>query len=36
MVTPNRITGGIEPLEWLRLGKINDVMRAAEGACDYQ
>lgn len=36
MVTPNRFTGGIEPIEWLRQGEVNDVVRAAEGGCDYQ
>lgn len=36
MVTPNRFTGGIEPVEWLRKGRIDDVVRAAEGASDYQ
>ncbi|MCG2841290.1 hypothetical protein L6Q21_09885 [Sandaracinobacter sp. RS1-74] len=36
LVTPNRFTGGIEPVEWLRKGKVEDVTRAAEGALDYQ
>jgi len=36
LVTPNRFTGGIEPIEWLRRGKVDDVAQAAEGALDYQ
>jgi hypothetical protein len=36
LVTPNRFTGGGEPIEWLRKGKIDEVARAAEGAHDYQ
>lgn len=36
LVTSNRFTGDTQPLEWLRQGKIDDVVRAAEGALDYQ
>lgn len=36
LVEPNRLTGGVEPIEWLREGGIKDVTRAAEGTCDYQ
>lgn len=36
LVTVNRHTGGLEPIEWLRKGKVDDVARAAEGALDYQ
>ena len=36
LITPNAHTGDAEPLEWLRAGKIAEVVRAAEGALDYQ
>ena len=36
LVTPNTYTGDAEPLERLRGGKVDEVMRAAEGALDYQ
>jgi hypothetical protein len=36
LIGPNRYTGGEYPLEWLRKGHIQDVVSAAEGACDYQ
>jgi hypothetical protein len=36
LVTENRHTGGVEPIEWLRKGRADDVARAAEGALDYQ
>lgn len=36
LVTPNRYTGDVEPIERLRKGKIDEVARAAEGALDYQ
>ncbi len=36
LVTANHHTGGLDPIEWLRKGKVEDVARAAEGALDYQ
>lgn len=36
LVTPNRFTSDAEPIERLRGGKIEEVVRAAEGALDYQ
>lgn len=36
LITPNAHTDDTEPLEWLRAGKIVEVVRAAEGALDYQ
>ncbi|WP_176593162.1 MULTISPECIES: hypothetical protein [unclassified Sphingobium] len=31
----NRHTGDVEPIEWLRKGRIDAVVRVAEGAFDY-
>ena len=36
LVTSNRYTGDTEPIERLRKGKLDEVVRAAEGALDYQ
>lgn len=36
LVSANRLTGGVEPLERLRKGNVEEVARAAEGALDYQ
>lgn len=36
LVTPNPYTDGAAPLDSLREGKIEEVVRAAEGALDYQ
>lgn len=36
LVTPNRYTGDTEPIERLRKGMLDEVVRAAEGALDYQ
>lgn len=36
LIATNRQTGGVAPIDWLRKGKIADVVRAAEGAFDYQ
>ncbi|MEC3947560.1 antitoxin Xre/MbcA/ParS-like domain-containing protein [Sphingobium sp. HWE2-09] len=36
LVTPNPYTDGAAPMDRLRKGKIEDVVRAAEGALDYQ
>lgn len=36
LVTPNPYTDGAAPLDRLRKGKIEEVVRAAEGALDYQ
>lgn len=36
LIGTNRYTGGEYPIEWLRKGHIQDVVRAAEGAWDFQ
>lgn len=36
LVEANERTGGVAPIEHLRKGKVEDVVRAAEGALDYQ
>jgi hypothetical protein len=36
LVEPNRLTAGNAPIDWLHLGRTEDVIRAAEGALDYQ
>lgn len=36
LVTPNRHTDTVAPIERLRKGKVDEVARAAEGALDYQ
>ena len=36
LVAPNRQTGDVEPIEWLRKGQVDTVVRAAQGALDYQ
>lgn len=35
LVTANRVTGNAPPIEWLRAGHVDEVVRAAEGALDY-
>jgi len=35
LVIPNRVTDDLPPIEQLRAGKIDGVVRAAEGALDY-
>jgi hypothetical protein len=36
LIATNPQTGDAAPIDWLRKGKIEDVVRAAEGAFDYQ
>ncbi len=36
LVSTNRLTGGKSPIEWLREGRIQEVVRAAEGLLDYR
>lgn len=36
LVAANPLTDGTAPIDWLRKGKIEEVVRAAEGAFDYQ
>lgn len=36
LVAANPATGDLAPIDWLRKGKVDDVVRAAEGAFDYQ
>jgi hypothetical protein len=36
LVTVNRYTGGIEPVEWLRKGHVEEVAQAAAGALDFE
>lgn len=36
LVAINPHTGDVAPIDWLRKGKVEDVVRAAEGAFDYQ
>jgi hypothetical protein len=35
LVTANRMIGGNAPVDWLRKGRVDEVVRAAEGAFDY-
>ncbi|MDB5786856.1 hypothetical protein [Caballeronia mineralivorans] len=35
LVTPNRMVGGVAPIDRLHKGKVEEVVRAAEGAFDY-
>jgi hypothetical protein len=35
LVTPNRMVGGVVPIDRLHKGKVEEVVRAAEGAFDY-
>ncbi len=35
LVTPNRMTGDLAPIERLRAGRIDEIVRAAEGALDF-
>ncbi|QPI75566.1 antitoxin Xre/MbcA/ParS toxin-binding domain-containing protein [Sphingobium sp. Cam5-1] len=36
LVTPNHYTGNAAPIERLRKGQVDEGVRAAEGALDYQ
>lgn len=35
LVSANTVTGGEQPLKWLRGGRVDEVVRAAEGTLDY-
>jgi hypothetical protein len=36
LIAANPQTGGVAPIDWLQKGKIEEVVRAAEGEYDYQ